>query len=63
MKKIAFALQVFSLMTLLPLCVVMEMNHEREPSSENGTITEVGRNADLSPEKHPATAAYHKLKT
>lgn len=27
MKKIAFALQVFGLIAILPICVVLEMNH------------------------------------
>jgi hypothetical protein len=39
MKKIGFALQVFALITVLPLYVVVEMNHTTLPSAENSTIS------------------------
>jgi hypothetical protein len=38
MKKIAFALQVFALMTILPLCVVIEMNHDTVAPTEDKIV-------------------------
>jgi hypothetical protein len=35
MKKIAFGLQVFTLLIVLPLYVFMEMNHAKQQSTEN----------------------------
>jgi len=34
MKKIAFGLQVFSLITMLPLYVIIELNHNSAPQKE-----------------------------
>ena len=41
MKKIAFGLQVFTLITLFPLYVIIELNHTRVTPSENKNTTEV----------------------
>jgi hypothetical protein len=35
MKKIRFALQVFSLAAMLPICVVLQMHHGRNNLREN----------------------------
>jgi hypothetical protein len=38
MKKIAFALQVFTLIAILPLCVILEMNHTKSVIKEPDTV-------------------------
>jgi hypothetical protein len=43
MKKMAFALQVFTLMMILPLYVIIEMNHSTVTHSENNTVTKLTR--------------------
>jgi hypothetical protein len=43
MKKMAFALQVFTLMMILPLYVVIEMNHSTVTPPENNTVTKLTR--------------------
>ena len=49
MKKIAFALQVFALMTMLPLYVIIELNHSTTAPAKNKIVTEV--NGTLSASK------------
>lgn len=44
MKKIVFALQVFSLLIALPLYVVIEMNHATAAPAENSKLTQVIEN-------------------
>ena len=39
MKKIGFALQAFGLITMLPLCVVLEMNHAATKLPANNTTS------------------------
>jgi hypothetical protein len=38
MKKIAFALQVFTLTVILPLCVILEMNHKKAVNKQTDTV-------------------------
>jgi hypothetical protein len=37
MKKFAFTVQVFGLMAMLPIFVILEMNHGTDRLSENNT--------------------------
>ena len=37
MKKFAFTLQVFGLMAMVPIFVILEMNHGKARPSENNT--------------------------
>ena len=39
MKKIGFALQVFGLITIFPLCVILEMNHAATKLPANNTTS------------------------
>jgi len=39
MKKIGFALQVFGLIVMFPLCVVLEMNHAATNSTAHNTTS------------------------
>ncbi|MCY7292296.1 MAG: hypothetical protein LH615_08950, partial [Ferruginibacter sp.] len=39
MKKIGFALQVFGLITMFPLCVILEMNHAATTLPANNTTS------------------------
>jgi len=49
MKKIAFALQVFALTTMLALYVVIELNHSTTAPAKNKIVT--GVNGTLSASK------------
>jgi hypothetical protein len=53
MKKIAFALQVFTLMMLLPVCVVIEMNHEIVAPTEKDIVASAGGNLKMIPVDQP----------
>ena len=44
MKKMSFALQVFASLTVLPLYVVVEMNHATAAPAEKKIVTEVSGN-------------------
>ncbi|MEP7107452.1 MAG: hypothetical protein ABI760_05705 [Ferruginibacter sp.] len=46
MKKIAFALQVFGLITILPISVFLEMNHAAGRFTVNKTISGVKEEAE-----------------
>lgn len=55
MKKIAFGFQVFTLITLFPLYVIIELNQAKVAPFENKTVTEVRGNAMMnSEETHPS---------
>jgi hypothetical protein len=41
MKKIAFALQVFTLMAILPLCVMIELNHSTAAAKGKNPVNKV----------------------
>jgi hypothetical protein len=56
MKKIAFALQVFTLMTILPLCVIIEMNHATVAQTDNNVVTKVTENVKVIPMVYPSNA-------
>lgn len=62
MKKIAFALQFFTLMTLLPLCVVIEMNHGTKPPTETTIPMKGNGNVNVGPKK-PLQIDAFKLNT
>ncbi|QEC55530.1 hypothetical protein [Flavisolibacter ginsenosidimutans] len=49
MKKIAFALQVLTLVTMLPLYVIIEMNHEPRATTGNNAVAAVSRNLKTIP--------------
>jgi uncharacterized alpha/beta hydrolase family protein len=49
MKKIAFALQVFALITMLPLYVIIELNHSTAAPTKNKSVTEVSVNEKIIP--------------
>jgi hypothetical protein len=49
MKKIAFALQVFALITMLPLYVIIELNHSTAAPTKNKIVTEVNGNEKIIP--------------
>ena len=49
MKKIAFALQVFALITMLPLYVIIELNHSTAAPTKNKIVTEVSVNEKIIP--------------
>lgn len=49
MKKIAFALQVFTLMAILPICVVVEMNHTTVTQTENNGVTKLTEDVKTIP--------------
>ena len=49
MKKIAFALQVFTLMAMLPMCVVVEMNHKAVARTENNGVTKATESVKTIP--------------
>lgn len=55
MKKIAFALQVFTLITMFPLYVVIEMNHGTVTITENNSLTEGNGNVKIIP------TSYHSM--
>lgn len=55
MKKIAFALQVFTLMTILPLYVIVEMNHSTVSAAENKIAAAIDRSPKATPADHSAT--------
>ena len=62
MKKMAFALQVFTLMMILPLYVVIEMNHSTVTPPENNTVTKLTRKEKSVPAVFNQTQV-HIIKT
>ena len=48
MKKIAFALQVFTLIMILPLCVFIEMNRTSAIPAEINIVKEAGSNLKIT---------------
>jgi hypothetical protein len=48
MKKIAFALQVFTLILILPLSVFIEMNRTSAVPTENNIVEEVSSNSKIT---------------
>jgi hypothetical protein len=56
MKKIAFALQVFTLMTILPLCVIVELNHATAAQTQNNVVTKVAENVKAISRVYPPNA-------
>ena len=57
MKKIAFALQVISLMALLPLCVFLEMNHVNKVATKTDSII-IDNKVEMTSVKLPVAPAY-----
>ena len=53
MKKIAFFLQVLTLLTMLPLYVIIELNHSTAAPTKNKIVTEANGNEKIVP------AVYH----
>ena len=58
MKKIAFALQVFSLMMLLPVYVVIEMNHATVAPTEKTIEASVSKKVKTIPSDQGQTKGY-----
>ena len=58
MKKIAFALQVFSLMMLLPVYVIIEMNHTTVAPTEKAIETSVSKKVKKIPSDQGQTKGY-----
>jgi hypothetical protein len=56
MKKIAFALQVFTLMAILPIYVIVEMNHTTVTHTKNNGVTKLTEGVKTIP------TAYHTNK-
>jgi len=52
MKKFAFALLVFTLITMLPLYVLVELNRPTEAPTNNKIVTEVNGDKKIIPTYH-----------
>ena len=60
MKKIAFALQVFALITMLPLYVIIELNHSTAAPTKNKIVTEVNGNEKIIPTVYHQVQGYNE---
>jgi len=68
MKKIAFALQVFSLVTVFPLYVIIELNNAKVAQTENNIIKnlpgdETGLSANTGLQNKTGVADKHDKRT
>ena len=62
MKKIAFALQVFTLITMLPLYVIIELNHSTAAPTKNKIVTDVNGNEKIIPTVYHQVQGYNDPK-
>jgi hypothetical protein len=58
MKKIGFALQVFALITILPLYLIPDMSHATVASTNNNTVLKITEKVKVISTDYPPTPEY-----